>query len=69
MIEGDTALTPNQGGTGGSYGIARGGSQLRLAAATARARCLIWRPSASAGRPAISRWPTAWSAARTAPGR
>lgn len=36
MIEGDTALTPNQGATAGSYGIARGGSQLRQAAATAR---------------------------------
>src|SRR5262245_21646157 len=35
MIEGDTALTPNQGGTGGSYGVARGGVQLRRAAATA----------------------------------
>jgi nicotinate dehydrogenase subunit B len=36
MIEGDTALTPNQGATAGSYGIARGGAQLRQAAATAR---------------------------------
>jgi nicotinate dehydrogenase subunit B len=36
MIEGDTALTPNQGATAGSYGIARGGVQLRHAAATAR---------------------------------
>src|SRR5262245_54280448 len=36
LIEGDTALTPDQGGTGGSYGIARGGLQLRQAAATAR---------------------------------
>ena len=36
MIEGDTALTPNQGGTGGSYGVARGGAQLRQAATTAR---------------------------------
>ena len=26
MIEGDTALTPNQGATAGSYGIARGGT-------------------------------------------
>ena len=34
-IEGDTALTPNQGATAGSYGIARG-VQLRRAAATAR---------------------------------
>src|SRR5262249_10549231 len=36
MIEGDTALTPNQGPTAGSYGIARGGMQIRKAAATAR---------------------------------
>src|SRR4029078_6782918 len=36
MLEGDTALTPNQGGTGGSYGVARGGVQIRRAAATPR---------------------------------
>ena len=36
MIEGDTALTPNQGPTAGSAGIARGGVQIRQAAATAR---------------------------------
>ena len=36
MIEGDTALTPDQGSTSGSYGIARGGTQLRQAAATGR---------------------------------
>lgn len=36
MIEGDTALTPDQGSTSGSYGIARGGVQLRRIAATAR---------------------------------
>ena len=36
MIEGDTALTPDQGSTSGSYGIARGGVQLRRVAATAR---------------------------------
>src|SRR6476646_428451 len=36
VIEGDTALTPDQGGTGGSTGIPRGGSDLRQAAATAR---------------------------------
>ena len=36
MIEGDTALTPDQGPTAGSYGIARGGTQLRVVAATAR---------------------------------
>jgi nicotinate dehydrogenase subunit B len=36
MIEGDTALTPDQGTTGGSTGIAGGGVQIRQAAATAR---------------------------------
>src|SRR5262245_23964639 len=36
VIEGDTALTPDQGGTGGSTGITRGGVELRQAAATAR---------------------------------
>jgi nicotinate dehydrogenase subunit B len=35
-IEGDTALTPDQGRTSGSSGIARGGVQIRQAAATAR---------------------------------
>jgi len=51
MIEGDTALTPNQGATAGSYGIARGGAQLRQAAATARQALLaqaaqrLYRPA------------------------
>jgi CO/xanthine dehydrogenase Mo-binding subunit len=36
MVEGDTALTPNQGPTAGSTGVMRGGVQLRQAAATAR---------------------------------
>ena len=35
-IEGDTALTPDQGRTSGSSGIQRGGMQIRQAAATAR---------------------------------
>src|ERR1700682_2310150 len=35
-VEGDTALTPNQGRTSGSPGIRRGGMQIRQAAATAR---------------------------------
>ena len=35
-IEGDTALTPDQGRTSGSTGIQRGGMQIRQAAATAR---------------------------------
>jgi nicotinate dehydrogenase subunit B len=36
MIEGDTALCPDQGGTGGSTGIIGGGMQIRQATATAR---------------------------------
>jgi nicotinate dehydrogenase subunit B len=51
MIEGDTALTPNQGGTGGSYGVARGGVQLRRAAATAR-QALVGLAAQRLGRPA-----------------
>src|SRR5437870_11037020 len=36
LVEGDTGLTPDQGGTGGSTGLTRGGSEVRQAAATAR---------------------------------
>lgn len=36
MIEGDTLLTPDQGPTVGSTGVAKGGVQIRQAAATAR---------------------------------
>jgi nicotinate dehydrogenase subunit B len=36
VIQGDTALTPDQGVTSGSFSIEKGGSQIRLAAATAR---------------------------------
>jgi CO/xanthine dehydrogenase Mo-binding subunit len=36
MVEGDTALTPDHGGTGGSTGIPRGCVDVRQAAATAR---------------------------------
>ena len=50
MIEGDTALTPNQGATAGSYGIARGGVQLRRAAATAR-QALLGLAAERLGRP------------------
>ena len=35
-VEGDTAITPDQGRTSGSTGIMRGGMQIRQAAATAR---------------------------------
>jgi CO/xanthine dehydrogenase Mo-binding subunit len=50
LIEGDTAVTPDQARTSGSYGIARGGMQLRHAAATAR-RALLEMASQRLGRP------------------
>ena len=50
-IEGDTALTPDQGSTGGRTGIMVGGMQIRQAAATARARAdRACRRAATAGR-------------------
>ena len=36
IVEGDTGLCPDQGGTGGSTGLTRGGTEIRQAAATAR---------------------------------
>jgi CO/xanthine dehydrogenase Mo-binding subunit len=36
VVQGDTALTPDHGGTGGSSGVPRGGVHIRQAAATAR---------------------------------
>ncbi len=51
MIEGDTALTPDQGPTAGSSGIMRGGIQIRQAAATAR-ETLIAMVAARANAPA-----------------
>ena len=52
MIEGDTALTPDQGATAGSSGIMRGGVQIRQAAATAREALIALAGSAhrQAGR-------------------
>ena len=41
LIEGDTALTPDQGSTGGSTGISVGGVRIRQAAATARDKLLL----------------------------
>src|SRR5215469_9024202 len=41
LVEGDTGLSPDQGGTGGSTGLTRGGSEVRQAAATARRALLI----------------------------
>ncbi len=45
VIEGDTALTPDQGTTSGSFSIQDGGTQLRRAAATAR-RAILQRAAA-----------------------
>jgi nicotinate dehydrogenase subunit B len=49
LIEGDTALTPDQGATAGSSGIVRGGVQIRQAAATAR-EALIALAAARTGK-------------------
>jgi nicotinate dehydrogenase subunit B len=51
IIEGDTALTPDQGGTGGSSTISRGGVQIRQAAATAR-QALLRLAADRLGQPA-----------------
>jgi CO/xanthine dehydrogenase Mo-binding subunit len=51
LVEGDTALTPDQGATAGSSGIMRGGVQIRQAAATAR-EALVGLAAARTGRPA-----------------
>jgi nicotinate dehydrogenase subunit B len=48
VIEGDTALTPDQGPTYGSLSIQNGGMQLRHAAATAR-RAILRRAAARVG--------------------
>ena len=49
IIEGDTALTPDQGTTSGSFSIQNGGMQLRRAAATAR-QALLRRAAAQMRR-------------------
>jgi len=50
LIEGDTALTPDQGPTGGSSGVMRGGVQIRQAAATAR-EALLQKAANRTGKP------------------
>jgi len=40
VVEGDTAATPNHGGTGGSSGVPQGAADIRRAAATARQKLL-----------------------------
>jgi nicotinate dehydrogenase subunit B len=51
VIEGDTALTPNHGGTGGSSGIPRGAADIRRASATAR-QALLELAAKQLNRPA-----------------
>ena len=65
-VEGDTALTPDQGRTSGSNGIQRGGMQIRRAAATAREA--LWRlpRNGSTWPPMILLQPMARSGRRTA---
>jgi CO/xanthine dehydrogenase Mo-binding subunit len=50
VVDGDTGLCPNQGGTGGSTGLTRGGTGVRRAAATAR-QGLLALGAASLNRP------------------
>ena len=51
VIEGDTSLTPDHGGTGGSSGIPRGAADIRRVAATAR-QALLDLASKQLNRPA-----------------
>ena len=50
VVEGDTALTPDHGGTGGSTGIPVGATRVRQAAATARQESCASAPSNSSAR-------------------
>jgi nicotinate dehydrogenase subunit B len=50
LVEGDTGLTPDQGSTGGSTGLTRGGIEVRQACATAR-QALITMGASRLGRP------------------
>lgn len=51
VIDGDTGICPDQGGTGGSTGLTRGGTEIRQAAATAR-QALLGLAATRLGRPA-----------------
>jgi len=51
VIDGDTGICPDQGGTGGSTGLTRGGTEIRAAAASAR-QALLALGAARLGRPA-----------------
>jgi nicotinate dehydrogenase subunit B len=50
VVDGDTGLCPDQGGTGGSTGLTQGGTQVRQAAATAR-RALLGLGARQLNRP------------------
>src|SRR5438552_26720 len=50
VIDGDTGVCPDQGGTGGSTGLTRGGADVRQAAATAR-HALLAMAAARLNRP------------------
>lgn len=50
IVEGDTGITPDHGGTGGSSGVPRGGADIRRAAATAR-RALLEMGAKQLNRP------------------
>jgi nicotinate dehydrogenase subunit B len=52
VVEGDTGLTPNQGGTGGSSGVPVGGVGIRQAAATAR-QAILNLAAEKLNRPAV----------------
>ena len=59
VVDGDTGICPDQGGTGGSNGLTRGGTEVRQAAASAR-QALLAMAAPRLNRPAaelvISRW-------------
>ena len=52
LVDGDTGACPDQGGTGGSTGLTRGGAEVRQAAATAR-QALLTLGAARLNRPAV----------------
>ena len=51
VIDGDTGICPDQGGTGGSTGLTRGGAEIRQAAASAR-QALLALSATRLNRPA-----------------
>jgi len=53
VVDGDTGLCPDQGGTGGSTGLTRGGADVRQAAATAR-QALLAQAATRLNQPAAA---------------